>query len=56
MACQSLWILLFLIFTVLNSGAPGFLKLLWLAHQFVCVCVSVCLSVYLSEWHDLDHA
>ena len=38
--------------------APGFLKLLWFAHQYscVCVCLSVCVSVpegINNQWRDM---
>ena len=42
--------------------APGFLKLLWFTHWYMCVCVclSVCMSVCVSapvginnHWHDM---
>ena len=44
------------VYAIFKPGAgwcmPGFLKLLWFAHWYVCVCVSTPKSIN-NQWHDV---
>ena len=39
-----------------RTRAPGFLKLLWFACRYVCMCVYVSAPEAINnQWHDIDH-
>ena len=37
-----------------GPSAPGFLKLLWFVHQYVCVSVYVSTPERIYQWHDME--